>query len=282
MLWTYWDLDLSHNGNKYVLVVTDYFTRWIEAYAIPNQEANTVAEKMVSEFFCQFSLPTQLHSDQVRQFQANIIQEMCKVLGIAKSRTTPYHPQGDGRVERFNCTRFHMLSTSVLDKNNWEHRLRPVYMAYNSTQHAATGYTPFFLMFGRSPCLPIDLLCGTDHSQSQTTSNYVSHLSSCLRKAFEEVQSHSSHSQDRQRQYYDQTVPGTPYQVNDLVWLRNIVVPFNTVKKFHRPWTAPFRILKCISPTSYQLQSVHNKRTTTVHFNRLTPYIGVTHLALPR
>ena len=234
---------------------------------------------MVSEFFCRFSLPTQLHSDQSRQFKANIIQEMCKVLGIAKSRTTPYHPQGDGRVERFNRTLLHMLSTSVLDKNDWEHHLRPLCMAYNSTQHAATGYTPFFLMFGRSPCLPIDLLCGTDHSQSQTTSNYVSHLSSCLRKAFEEVQSHSSHSQDCQRQYYDQTVSGTPYQVNDLVWLHNIVVPSNTVKKFHRPWTGPFRILKCISPTSYQLQSVHNKRTTIVHFNRLKPYIGGTRLS---
>ena len=128
-----------------VLVVTDYFTRWVEAYAIPNQEANTVAEKLVSEFFCQFSLPTQLHSDQGRQFEANIIQEMCKAIGIAKSRTTPYHPQGDRCVELL-----HMLSTSVLDKNDWEHRLRPVCMAYNSTQHAATGYTPFFLMFGQS------------------------------------------------------------------------------------------------------------------------------------
>lgn len=82
-------LPVSHNGNKYVLVLTDYFTHWVEVYAIPNQEANTVA-KMVSEFFCRFSLPTQLHSDQGRQFEANIIQEMCKVLGIAKSRTTPY------------------------------------------------------------------------------------------------------------------------------------------------------------------------------------------------
>ena len=87
-------------GWKY-LHAADYFTRWVEAYLIPNQEATTVARKMVDEFFLRFSL---LHSDQGKNFESAVISEVCKLLGIAKSRTTPYHPQSDGLVERFNQT----------------------------------------------------------------------------------------------------------------------------------------------------------------------------------
>ena len=73
---------------------SDYFTRWVEAYGIPNQEAITVADKVVGEMFCRFSPPDQPHSDQGKQFESNLIAEICALLQIKKSRTTPYHPQG--------------------------------------------------------------------------------------------------------------------------------------------------------------------------------------------
>jgi transposase InsO family protein len=89
----------SPSRNTYVLVVADYFTRWTEAYPILNQEAITVARKLVDEFFFRFSPPEQLHSDQGRNFESEVIGEVCKLLGMVKSRTTPYHPQCDGLVE---------------------------------------------------------------------------------------------------------------------------------------------------------------------------------------
>ena len=79
-------------GNSYILVAKDYFTRWLEAWPIPNQETKTVALKLVNEMFCCFSLPDQILSDQGRQFESTIIDELCKLLQIQKSRTTPYHP----------------------------------------------------------------------------------------------------------------------------------------------------------------------------------------------
>ena len=89
----------SEEGNNYVLVAADYFTKWVEAYAIPNQEAVTVARKLTDEMFCRFSPPDQLHSDQGKQFESELLKEVCKIFRIKKTRTTPYHPQCDSQLE---------------------------------------------------------------------------------------------------------------------------------------------------------------------------------------
>ena len=138
------------SGNLYVLVAGDYFTRFMEVYPIPNQEAVTVAKKLTDELFLRFSTPKQLHSDQGRQFESELIAEICKLLHIKKSRTTPYHPQGDGLVEQYNRTLLSMLATTVKDHpQDWEDHIRKVCMAYNTCVHPTTGFTPFYLMFGR-------------------------------------------------------------------------------------------------------------------------------------
>ena len=105
----------SAAGNSYILVVADYFTRYAEAYPIPKQEVTTVARRLVDEFF-RFSPPEQLHSDQGRNFESAVITEACKLLGVDKSRTTPYHIQSDGLVDRLSRTLPNMLATTVTDR----------------------------------------------------------------------------------------------------------------------------------------------------------------------
>ena len=120
----------SPKGNSYLLVAGDYFTRWMEAYPIPNQEASTVAKTLTNELFLRFSPPEQLHSDQGRQFEAQVLAEVCRLLNIKKTRTTPYHPQSDGLVERFNRTLLSMLSTMVgTHHDTWEEHVRAVCIA---------------------------------------------------------------------------------------------------------------------------------------------------------
>ena len=114
-------LPVTSQGNSYILVAEDYFTRWLEAWPIPNQEIKTVAQKLLNEMFFRFSLPDQILSDQGRQFESRVMEELCKLLQIEKSRTTPYHPQGDGLVERANRTLLNMLSTVVEEhQEEWE------------------------------------------------------------------------------------------------------------------------------------------------------------------
>ena len=97
-------LPTTESGHKYILLVVDYFTKWPEAFPLPNQEAATVAEVLVKEYVCRYGVPLSLHSDQGRNLESHLIQEKCSILGISKTRTTPLHPQSDGLVERMNCT----------------------------------------------------------------------------------------------------------------------------------------------------------------------------------
>ncbi|KRZ47585.1 Retrovirus-related Pol polyprotein from transposon [Trichinella nativa] len=115
----------SKNGNSYIMVVTNYFTRWVEAYALPNQQAETVARKLVQQFVCRFGTPIKLLSDQGTQFQGRLVTELCKLLGIEKIRTTAYHPQCDGMVERFNRTLAMMLRRAMEEAqdDDWETRI---------------------------------------------------------------------------------------------------------------------------------------------------------------
>ena len=180
-------LPITPNGNSYLLVASDYFTQWVEAYPIFNQEATTIANKLTEELFFQFSLPDQLHSDQGRQFESVLISEVCRLLQIQKSRTTAYHPQGDGLVERFNRTLLDMLSTTIKDyPGSWENHVRAVCMAYNTSVQPTTGFTPFYLMFGRQAHIPIDVMYGSQVIES-SPSIYANDLKRTLTTAYDKL-----------------------------------------------------------------------------------------------
>ena len=271
----------SPAGNEYILVAGDYFTRWMEAYPIPNQEATTVATKLVNELFCRFSLPEQLHSDQGRQFESEILAQVCKLLSIEKTRTTPYHPQSDGLIERYNRTLLQMLSTCTEQHPlDWEYHLQKVCMAYNTSKQATTGYSPFFLMFGREARLPVDVMYESRH-QEGTITDYVQRLKSSLSTAFEKVRDHVGTNQERQQEFYNRKVHGELHKPGSLVWLFNPAVPRGRAKKFHRPWTGPYRILAKLSDSNYSIQNVRNHKKKVVHFDRLKQCPANTRLPAP-
>ncbi|KRX42021.1 Gypsy retrotransposon integrase-like protein 1, partial [Trichinella sp. T6] len=143
-------LEKTPSGNRYVLVLTDYFTKWTAAFPLANMEASTVAKVLVEKYVAYFGAPDCLHSDQGRSFEASVVLEMCRLFGIKKTRSSPYHPQGNGQAERFNRTLLDMLSIMV-DGNpgQWDDMLPFVMLAYNSSVHESTGVTPAIAMLGR-------------------------------------------------------------------------------------------------------------------------------------
>jgi transposase InsO family protein len=128
----------------------DYFTKWPEVYAIPNQEASTVAEALVTNFFCCFGIPRELHSNQGRNFESHLLQEVLQRLGVSKTRTAPLHPQSDGMVERSVKTiEEHLRKVFASNQRDWDEKLPLFLLAYRASTHDTTGLTPANLVFGR-------------------------------------------------------------------------------------------------------------------------------------
>ncbi len=140
---------VSSSGNKYVLIIIDQFTRWVEAFPVPDQGAETISR---------FGAPLELHTDQGRNFESSLFRNVCSLLQITKTRTTPYHPASNGQVERFNRTLLQMIRCYVnQNQKNWDEHLPLLTSAYRSSQHAVTGFTPNRLMLGREVYQPQDL-----------------------------------------------------------------------------------------------------------------------------
>jgi transposase InsO family protein len=134
----------------------DYLTKWAEAFAVPDQSAETIARLLVEEIFCRHGAPQELLSDRGANFLSNLIHEVCQILKIKKVNTSGYHPQTDGLVEKFNGTLTNMLAKSAEKNSNWDSHLPFLLFAYRATVQESVRESPFYLLYGRDPRLPTE------------------------------------------------------------------------------------------------------------------------------
>ena len=154
-------LETSSGGYQYILTIIDHFTRFVQLYPTCNKSAKTAAVHLFNDFINRFGIPLRLLHDQGKEFENKLFYHLEKLYGITKSHTTPYHPQSNGLTERMNQTILGMLRTlEEKEKSNWKNAINSLTHAYNCTRHDTTGYAPYYLMFGRHPRLPLDLILG--------------------------------------------------------------------------------------------------------------------------
>lgn len=220
----FWSAEDVNNKSVDVLVVTDHFTKLACAYVCPNQTAKSVARVLWNNFFCVYGFPGRIHSDKGANFESSLIAEMLKLSSVTKSRTTPYHPMGNGQTERFNRTLGDMIrSLPPRSKAVWPQMLNTLTFSYNCTRHETTGYPPFFLMFGRTPRLPVDVLFESVILDDGTVdvSKYVQSLGKDLREAMSLAQLNAHQQQSKQAEYYNRKCKGHSLELGDRVLLAN-------------------------------------------------------------
>ena len=272
----YLSLEKSKGGFENVLVITDHFTRYSQAFPSRNQTAKTTAKILFENFIVHYGFPNRLHSDQGRNFTSNVIKELCKLAGVQQSRTTPYHPMGNGMVERFNQTLIKMLGTlEDKQKEDWKSYVSTLVHAYNATKHDSTGYTPFFLMFGRHPRLAIDAYLGLDSDTEKIRSrdNYAKKLQKRLEFSYKIASREAEKSASRHKLNYDSKVREATVHVGDRVLIRN--VGLKGKNKLADKWARDTYIV-INQPNSdipvFQVKKEYGKeKNKTLHRNMLLP-----------
>ena len=237
-------LEPSKGGVENILVITDHFTKYSLAVPCRSTKAKPTAKVLFDLFINHYGFPARLHSDQGRQFESKVIKELCHLAGIKKSRTTSFHPMGNGQTERYNRTLMNMLATLGEEKKkNWKAYVGSVCHAYNCTRNDTTGYSPFYLMFGRHPRLPIDLIVNTETpSEQKDYLTYVSDLKKQLSTAYDIAQRVSSASKLKNKEQYNQRVRGATLEVGDYVLARN--VGLKGKHKLADKWTETVYVVK--------------------------------------
>ena len=275
----YLSLEPSKGNIENVLVITDHFTRYALAYPSKTQTAQATARILWDNFICHYGFPEKFISDQGRNFESDLIKELCKIAGVKKVHTTPYHPQGNGQCERFNSTLCNMLGTlSDEEKSDWKSHFGCMTHAYNCTKHASTTYSPYYLMFGRHPRLPIDIEFGLHKpncSDNSSKSRYIQKLRRRLNYAFQKASKYSDQQAKKYKQGYDKSVKGPQLHVNDLVLVK--IVAHKGRHKLQDRWE-PEEYVVIEQPITgtpvYKVKPVNGNNIRTLHRNLLLP-LGV-------
>jgi hypothetical protein len=267
-------LVVSDRGNEVILVITDYFTKWTEAYALPNQKAETVAQAIVENFCVRFGMPRVLHSDLGTNFESKLFAEMCRLLGVRKTHTTSYRPQSNGQVERFNRTMAAMLQSFIEDFNytTWDSILPYVMAAYRRTEHQSTGCSPNLMMLGRETSIPLDLIIGAPPGETPCPIKWVQKVREAQRSAHEFARVQLKKSAASQKRYYDRGRREVMFKEGDPVmyWYKPLAKG-----ALSRPWTGPALVRRTWKGSHvFEIQGGERHKPKLVHGDHLKLYEG--------
>lgn len=245
-------LEPASDGHENALVVTYVFTKFTQAYPTRDQKADTTAKVLLREWFMKYGVPERLHSDQGRNFESEVILELCKLYGVRKTWTTPYRPQGNAQCERYNRTLHDLLRTLPPEKKRrWPEYLPELVYAYNVTPHS-TGYSPYYLLFGVKPRLPVDALLGRE-CVSDNKQDWLSVHQERLRQAHERAREYSEQKAAERIALQHDKVYCPPVDNGQLVYLR------------HRPLSR-HKIQDAWSPTVYKVADIQGTTHTVEPF----------------
>ncbi|RDD35996.1 Retrovirus-related Pol polyprotein from transposon 17.6 [Trichoplax sp. H2] len=265
-------LPRTKSGKSYILVICDYATRYPEAFPLAKANGRSIAKEL-GHYFSRFGIPKEILTDQGTEFLNEVLDELYQVLGIERLKTTPYHPQTDGLVERFNQTLKRMLKAYTVEKpGTWDVYLPYLLFAYREVPQASTGFSPFELLYGRKVRGLLDLIrekwVKSDPS-SQTPLHYFEELREVLKRNRAWATKNLETSQKRAKRYYDKNARQVEYQAGDKVLL---IRPVKS-DKMSLCWDGPYTVIRRIGAVNYELATPNSrKKIKVVHVNLTKPW----------
>ena len=262
-------LPRSRSGNRYVLVVCDYGTRYPEAVPLRSIDATTIAEELML-IFSRVGIPSEILTDQGSNFQSQLLKELYRLLHIDTLRTTPYHPQTDGLVERFNQTLKSMLRKAALQEGkDWDRLIPYLLFAYREVPQESTGFSPFELLYGRDVRGPLDILKETwcaGRRSNQNVIAYIMMMRDRLESMAEEVRKNKEAAKAQQKTWYDKGARERSLNPGDKVL---ILLPTSPAK-LEAQWQGPYTVVEKVGKVNYRINTPDRRKKTAVfHINML-------------
>ena len=256
-----------------VLIITDHFTRYAQVHITSSQKASLVAKTLWDQFFVHYGFPEKILSDRGRNFESQLISELCELTQVKKLRTTPYQPEGNGSCERFNRTLISMLGTLPEDfKSKWPQHISTLVYVYNCTHSNATCFSPYYLLYDQHPLLPINIEFGVfvPELSEVVTYKYVQNLKKRLENTFQKANAFCEKEAIISKQHFDRTVRYSKLLPGDLVLVRS--KGFTSKHKIaDKSESEPYEIVSQHSDGLPVYTVMRNDRERTLHHNMLFP-----------
>ena len=275
-------LPQSKKGNKYILTIVDYLTRFVEAFPVKDLKTSTWLSTLLEGIVTRYGVPLNLLSDQGSNFVSTLAEDFYKTLGIRKKTSTAYHPETQGLVERFNGTLIRIIKMFVSDhQKDWDVYLPKVLFAYRTSYHETIGDSPFYLLYGFDPTIPLDLAF-LEGKIKVTDFNLRGHRRKMVRE-FRDTRNRVAEVMMKAQTKVDRLQfkrIKVEYEMGEPVWLfcyfrKQANSDDDRVSKLAPKWHGPFRVVDKISDNVYKLNvPSHPKKEISVNVNRLKKFRG--------
>ena len=260
---------------KYVLLLVDSFTRWCECFPLRTKEAKEVAHVLFTHIFTRYGAPSSIVSDKGQEFMGKIVKSLCELFRVKRIYTTPYHPQTNAACERMNQTIGQALRTlGNTQQTNWPDILPGIMMAYRKTLHNSTGYSPFYMLFGREMRAPIDIGLAPREDVPKSTREYIQGVINNIKTAHEVAKINIEQTQQQYKNQYDHNTQTPTFKEGQKVLKNNYKVERGKSRKLTVKWLGPYFITRVHPNHTYTLTDckTHKQSRARIHANRLKPY----------
>jgi len=269
---------VTERGNRYILVMTDHFTKYVEVIPVPNQTAEDCARQVLNQFVARWGTPIAILTDQGTVFENRLFKELCSLLEVKKKRTSVRNPRGNGQTERFNRTLIKMIKSYLVDQEEWDLYLGCVAGAYRASPNETTKLTPNMLCMGREVRMPANIQfrdnTGVPGGTEGSLCSQVMEMRERMRHAHEVAREHIGISARRNKDMYDAGMSFHRYQEGDLIWYLHETRRKGATPKLERMYDGPLPVLEKLSEVNFRIQLGPDGQTKVVHHNKLKPYEG--------